>query len=111
MVVEGVATGGEGAEGCEGTVLSPTHGNRKTAVVGGSGRTCDSEERGQAEERGGLLVGRGTLGDAFLYERQAVRAQANWETRRAGSDMLRCSSSNCAYCLTTAHGVVNIIII
>lgn len=80
----GGATGEEGAEGCEGTALSPTHGNRETAVVGGRGRTCDPEERGQAEERGGLLVGRGTLGDAFLYERQAVRAQANWETREGG---------------------------
>lgn len=51
---------------------------RITARLGGAGGdTCDSEERGQAEQGRGLLVGCGTVGDALLYERQAVRAQAD----------------------------------
>lgn len=43
-----------------------------------SGGTCHSEQRGQAEQGRGLLEGRGAVGDALLYERQAVGAQANW---------------------------------
>lgn len=41
------------------------------AVLGRRG-TCHSEERGQAEQGGGLLEGRGAVSDALLDERQAV---------------------------------------
>lgn len=52
--------------------LSYKRQQENTAVLGGSGDTCDSEERGQAEQGRGLLVCCGTVGDALLYERQAV---------------------------------------
>lgn len=43
--------------------------------------TCDTEKRGQVEQRVGLLVGRRALGDALLDERQAVGAQTHWGGR------------------------------
>lgn len=46
--------------------------------------TCHSEKRGQIQQGGGLLVSRGAVGDAFFYERQAVRSQAHWEGEKEG---------------------------
>jgi len=45
--------------------------------------TCHSEERGQIQQSGGLLVSRGAVGDAFFYERQPVWSQAHWEGEKS----------------------------
>ena len=73
------------------TGLSSKWQQENTAVLGGSGDTCDSEEWGQAEQGRGLLVGCGTVGDALLYDRQAVWAQAHWETQESGWSDVSCS--------------------